>query len=70
MDNQTVISKEKYMEILEQQKESCEEKVESAQASLDAIEDAIWDLKDVEFNEVNVTEEDGRYTFSIIELEK
>lgn len=66
MDKPTVISKKVYMSMLAQQKETFEQKVQTAQDDLETLEDAILDLEDTDFNEVEVTEENGAYTFSII----
>ncbi len=68
MNKPTVIKKEVYISLLEQQKEACEKKVKAAQDDLDSLERAIEDLTNYEFNEVEVTEINGAYTFAIIDL--
>ncbi|MGR6858914.1 hypothetical protein ACU5EH_06925 [Aliivibrio salmonicida] len=68
MNKPTVIKKEVYTSLLEQQKETYENKVKAAQDDLDALNHAIEDLANHEFNEVEVTEINGAYTFAIIDL--
>ncbi|MDD9158344.1 hypothetical protein PVK64_19455 [Aliivibrio sp. S4TY2] len=66
MKNTTVISKKVYMSVLDQQKETLEKKLESAQDNLNTLLKAISELEKEDFNEVKVTDENGSYTFSII----
>ncbi|PMM05698.1 hypothetical protein L3V77_17320 [Vibrio sp. DW001] len=61
------ISKEKYIELLEEQRQHLEKKVEAVKDDLFTLETAIEDLDARDFNEVEVTEKDGTFTFNIVE---
>lgn len=61
------ISKEKYLELLDTQRLHLEKKVDIAKDDLFTIETAIEDLDATDFDEVEVTEKDGAFTFNIVE---
>ncbi|HHC6515916.1 TPA: hypothetical protein ACN35K_003090 [Vibrio parahaemolyticus] len=61
------ISKEQYLDVLEQQRVHLEKKVKAAQSDLFDLECAIDHQIDQDFDEVEVTEENGQYTFTIVE---
>ena len=61
------ISKEKYLELLDTQRLHLEKKVDIAKADLFTIETAIEGLDATNFDEVEVTEKDGTFTFNIVE---
>ncbi|MCW8334234.1 hypothetical protein [Vibrio paucivorans] len=61
------ISKEKYIELLEEQRQHLEKKVEAVKDDLFSLETAIEDLDARDFDEVKVTEKDGTFTFNIVE---
>lgn len=61
------ISKEKYLELLNTQRLHLEKKVAIAKDDLFTIETAIEDLDATDFDEVEVTEKDGAFTFNIVE---
>ncbi|MFA0199067.1 hypothetical protein AB4453_11060 [Vibrio atlanticus] len=61
------ISKEKYLELLEEQRQHLEKKVEAVKDDLFTLETAIEDLDATDFDEVEVTEKDGAFTFNIVE---
>lgn len=61
------ISKEKYMELLEGQRQHLETKVDVVKDDLFTLETAIEDLDARDFDEVEVTEKDGAFTFNIVE---
>ncbi|NOH26478.1 hypothetical protein [Vibrio europaeus] len=61
------ISKEKYIELLEEQRQHLEKKVEAVKDDLFTLETAIEDLDVRDFDEVEVTEKDGTFTFNIVE---
>ncbi|PMM32587.1 hypothetical protein [Vibrio lentus] len=61
------ISKEKYLELLDTQRLHFEKKVDIAKDDLFTLETAIEDLDATDFDEVEVTEKDGAFTFNIVE---
>ncbi|PMM11650.1 hypothetical protein BCT62_09780 [Vibrio splendidus] len=61
------ISKEKYLELLDTQRLHLEKKVDIAKDDLFTLETAIEDLGATDFDEVEVTEKDGAFTFNIVE---
>lgn len=61
------ISKEKYLELLDTQRLHLEKKVDIAKDDLFTLETAIEDLDATDFDEVEVTEKDGAFTFTIVE---
>lgn len=61
------ISKETYMELLEGQRQHLETKVDVVKDDLFTLETAIEDLDARDFDEVEVTEKDGAFTFNIVE---
>ncbi|MEZ8932440.1 MULTISPECIES: hypothetical protein [unclassified Vibrio] len=61
------ISKEKYLELLDTQRLHLEKKVDIAKDDLFTLETAIEDLDATDFDEVEVTEKDGAFTFNIVE---
>ncbi|MFA0026190.1 hypothetical protein AB4369_25145 [Vibrio sp. 10N.261.49.A5] len=61
------ISKEKYLELLDTQRLHLEKKVDIAKDDLFTLETAIEDLDARDFDEVEVTEKDGTFTFNIVE---
>ncbi|MEZ8054349.1 hypothetical protein [Vibrio atlanticus] len=61
------ISKEKYLELLDTQRLHLEKKVGIAKDDLFTLETAIEDLDATDFDEVEVTEKDGAFTFNIVE---
>ncbi|NOI14801.1 hypothetical protein [Vibrio hepatarius] len=62
-----IISKEQYLDILEQQRVHLEKKVKAAKSDLFDLECAIEHQIDKDFDEVEVTEKLGAYTFTIVE---
>ncbi|MEZ8630305.1 hypothetical protein AB6D56_07160 [Vibrio lentus] len=61
------ISKEKYLELLDTQRLHLEKKVNIAKDDLFTLEIAIEALDATDFDEVEVTEKDGAFTFNIVE---
>ncbi|MEZ8190655.1 hypothetical protein [Vibrio sp. 1F279] len=61
------ISKEKYLELLDTQRLHLEKKVDIAKDDLFTLETAIEVLDATDFDEVEVTEKDGAFTFNIVE---
>ena len=61
------ISKEKYLELLDTQRLHLEKKVDIAKDDLFTLEIAIEALDAKDFDEVEVTEKDGAFTFNIVE---
>ncbi|TKF30756.1 hypothetical protein FCV50_13190 [Vibrio kanaloae] len=61
------ISKEKYIELLEEQRQHLEKKLLSVNDDLSTLETAIEHLDAQDFDEVEVTEKDGAFTFNIVE---
>ncbi|PCS21815.1 hypothetical protein [Candidatus Enterovibrio escicola] len=59
--------REKYIKLLEAQRQHLEKKVEVVKDDLFTIETAIEDLDILGFTEVEVTEKDSAFTFNIVE---
>lgn len=62
-----IISKSKYMEILEKQRAYLEQKVDNAKMDLFTLESAIEDIEQQDFNEVEVIQAGEGFTFQIKE---
>ncbi|WP_150138263.1 hypothetical protein [Candidatus Enterovibrio escicola] len=59
--------REKYIKLLEAQRQHLEKKVKVVKDDLFTIETAIEDLDILGFTEVEVTEKDSAFTFNIVE---
>lgn len=62
-----IISKSKYMEILEKHRAYLEQKVDNAKMDLFTLESAIEDLEQQDFDEVEVIQAGEGFTFQIKE---
>lgn len=66
-DIKGTLTKEQYMETLGKQRIHLADRVRMAEVDLGTLDAAIVDLEHQDFDEVEVVEENGAYTFSIVE---